>query len=361
MKYVPYSVLKYIAYISMFIDHLAVLLNRNHLVDGNLYWVMRGIGRLAFPLFLFFLVVGVKHTKSKTQYLGRLAALAIVSEVPYDLYFYKGFPNWDHQNIFFELFVCLVLLILFERYLPCNKGSRSCVVRQCSDGAAICPQSDSVATDLHSESAVSASQYDSASINQSSEPSSAGPLADKAEIMHEFEPHLSKLHSDKAETDFCPAYIVLLTAIMCAPAYFLHFSYGYKGVIATAFLYKFYQARERQHQKQNQPNRFRNKNQYQSSLHSSLHPVAKSDSSPTSESGAVQSKDFILQLVYLCLACAALIIKSTKIQYACFAVIPLVLFSKSSRQSRSKALQIALYLFYPAHILLLYAIEKALF
>ena len=334
MKYVPYSVLKYIAYISMFIDHLAVLLNRNHLVDGNLYWVMRGIGRLAFPLFLFFLVVGVKHTKSKTQYLGRLAALAIVSEVPYDLYFYKGFPNWDHQNIFFELFVCLLLLVLFEGFLPCNKGSNSCAVKPWSDVA---------------------------SINQSSELGRADPLADKAEIMHEFEPHLSKLHSDKTEIDFCPAYIVLLTAIMCAPAYFLHFSYGYKGVIATAFLYKFYQARERQHQKQYQRNRFRNKNQYQSSFHSSLHPVAKSDSSLISESGAVQSKDFILQLVYLCLACAALIIKSTKIQYACFAVIPLVLFSKSTRQSRSKALQIALYLFYPTHILILYAIEKALF
>ncbi len=262
MKYVPNSVLKYIAYISMFIDHLAILLNRNMLVESSTYMVMRGIGRLAFPLFLWFLVEGVHNTKSKPKYLLRMASLAILSEVPYDLYFYGGFPNWEHQNVFFELFVCLVLLILFQRFLPCNQGGESCAMGSRPDT------------------------------------------------------YLTESCANKKEMGFCPAYIVFFTLIMCIPAYFLHFTYGFKGVIATAFLYKFYQEREKQRQ------------------------------------------SLLLQLLYLCLSCASLVIQSTKIQYACIAVIPLILFSNSTLRSQSKALQIALYFFYPVHILLLYAAER---
>lgn len=45
--------LKYIAYISMVMDHLGIMLNRHELISGEVYAIMRGVGRLAFPLFLF--------------------------------------------------------------------------------------------------------------------------------------------------------------------------------------------------------------------------------------------------------------------------------------------------------------------
>jgi hypothetical protein len=107
--------LKWIAIITMLIDHVAAVL----LPQSSPAWmVMRIIGRLAFPIFVFLLVEGFHHTKDVNKYLIRLGIFALLSEVPFDLAFYGTVIEFTHQNIFFTLFLglaCIYLMSLVEK------------------------------------------------------------------------------------------------------------------------------------------------------------------------------------------------------------------------------------------------------
>ncbi len=107
--------LKWIAIITMMIDHVAAVL----LQQSSPAWVaMRVIGRLAFPIFVFLLVEGFFQTKNVKKYLIRLGVFALLSEVPFDLAFYGTVIEFTHQNIFFTLFLglaCILLMSLIEK------------------------------------------------------------------------------------------------------------------------------------------------------------------------------------------------------------------------------------------------------
>jgi hypothetical protein len=101
-----------IAIITMLIDHSAAIFVPNNL---PMYWVLRGIGRLAFPIFAFLLVEGFFHTRDVKKYLIRLGLFAFISEIPFDLAFYKTFFYPGHQNIFFTLFLGLLLMMILKK------------------------------------------------------------------------------------------------------------------------------------------------------------------------------------------------------------------------------------------------------
>lgn len=84
----------------MLIDHTGLAL-----CDNN--QVMRSVGRLAFPIFAFFLAEGVRHTSDVRRYMTRMAVLAIVSEVPFDMAIYKSVVSMESQNVFFTLLMGL--------------------------------------------------------------------------------------------------------------------------------------------------------------------------------------------------------------------------------------------------------------
>ena len=96
--------LRVIALVTMLIDHI-----------GGTFGIteFRYIGRVSFLIFAFLIVNGFRHTHNLNKYLFRLAAFAVISEIPYNL-IYSGdvaYPN--SQNIFVTLFfgLCCISLI----------------------------------------------------------------------------------------------------------------------------------------------------------------------------------------------------------------------------------------------------------
>ena len=111
--------LKYIAFISMFIDHfnktiITPLLNyQEPLVTISTIFDI--IGRIAFPIFAFMIVEGFYKTKSRGKYLRNLLIFAIISEVPYDMFQSKVFINNRSQNIMWALALGLLTLIIVDK------------------------------------------------------------------------------------------------------------------------------------------------------------------------------------------------------------------------------------------------------
>ncbi len=98
--------LKWLALVSMTIDHMGVVLYQE-----NPFF--RYVGRLAFPLFAYLLVLGVESTKSVKNYFLRLFLFALISQGPFYLAF--GVQPWEHLNIFFTLSSGVLLIYFHER------------------------------------------------------------------------------------------------------------------------------------------------------------------------------------------------------------------------------------------------------
>lgn len=119
-KGLPGSALKWVAVLSMFIDHASAVLIEGSWIAGyrnvsyNVYLVLRGIGRLAFPIYCFLLVEGLLHTRNVKKYLGRLLIFALISDVPFDLAFTRSLVSWDYNNVFLTLFFGLLGLALWR-------------------------------------------------------------------------------------------------------------------------------------------------------------------------------------------------------------------------------------------------------
>lgn len=94
--------LKLMAAALMLIDHVGAILLPETVI-------LRCIGRLAFPIFAFFIAEGYAHTRSFGRYFRRLAILAMVSEIPFNL---ENGAVFDpaRQNVLFTF--CLALLTL---------------------------------------------------------------------------------------------------------------------------------------------------------------------------------------------------------------------------------------------------------
>ena len=105
------STLKMIALMTMLIDHFgAVVVVRLIGKPGfdfqfwnSIYYPLRWVGRVAFPIFCFLLVEGFLHTSNVKKYLGRMLLFAFISEVPFDLALTGQWIDFSYQNVFWEL------------------------------------------------------------------------------------------------------------------------------------------------------------------------------------------------------------------------------------------------------------------
>lgn len=150
-KSITGSTLKIIAIVTMMIDHIGAtifekmlinngmfeainsnnvdMINQFMMDNGTLYmiWLISRmvIGRIAFPIFCFLLVEGFTHTSDIKKYVMRLGIFALLSEIPFDLAFKGQFLEFTYQNIFFTLFIGLLVMVSFkyiEERAEWNKG-----------------------------------------------------------------------------------------------------------------------------------------------------------------------------------------------------------------------------------------------
>ena len=107
--------LKLSALFIMLIDHTAVVFRWSGIIRSyTFYRVLRGVGRVAFPIFGFQLVQGAMHTKSKWKYLLRLFLLALISDHPFDLALRFTWLDLKYQNVFWTLFLGLIIVFLIQ-------------------------------------------------------------------------------------------------------------------------------------------------------------------------------------------------------------------------------------------------------
>ncbi len=124
-KFLSGSTLKLIAIITMLLDHIAAFfayelpfLSAVIVTIGSkeitVYYIMRTIGRMAFPIYCFLLAEGFVHTKNRKRYALNLFIFAIVSELPWNL-IHTGTLLYEKQNVFFTLLLgCLALYVIEE-------------------------------------------------------------------------------------------------------------------------------------------------------------------------------------------------------------------------------------------------------
>ena len=147
------TALKTIACITMLVDHIgascieagiltpgldAGTLSQDTLSAYPLYrldMVLRFTGRLAFPLFCFLLVEGFVHTHNVKGYLGRLVLFGLLSEVPFDLAFFRTPFYPGSQNVYWTLalaantdYSASGVLIICALYLTRADRKRQCLV-----------------------------------------------------------------------------------------------------------------------------------------------------------------------------------------------------------------------------------------
>lgn len=109
MNYKPLTSfdLKIIALVTMIIDHIGVVFFKD-------VYLLRIIGRIALVLYAFMIAEGISKTHDVRSYLKKLFVFALISEIPFDLFFYNQVFYFDKQNILWTLFISATALAVFN-------------------------------------------------------------------------------------------------------------------------------------------------------------------------------------------------------------------------------------------------------
>ena len=126
------SILKILACLAMFLDHTAACCSGEFpWIDDVLFtiagkgitlqYLMRAVGRMAFPIFAFLISEGFVHTRNREKYALNLLAFALLSEIPFNLAF-GGTLLHPKQNVFFTLLLGYAGIYFYEKYREANQG-----------------------------------------------------------------------------------------------------------------------------------------------------------------------------------------------------------------------------------------------
>lgn len=114
------NALKIIAIIFMIIDHFAYYFR--YTMTDDTYYILRMLGRIAMPIFVYLIVQGYFHTKNIWRYIFNLLMLAVITQISLFIVGkinYKYFPNYsvginNYLNILFSFVFSLLIIYLLD-------------------------------------------------------------------------------------------------------------------------------------------------------------------------------------------------------------------------------------------------------
>jgi len=119
--------LKIIASVTMLIDHMSAVMPA---VFGQAH---RVVGRIAFPIYVFLIAEGFRHSKNPWKFMLRLGAFAIISEPIFDFALGNDISFVRNTNIFYTLFLGGAAIIAYKyiiKYLDEKPGDSYFLTRQ---------------------------------------------------------------------------------------------------------------------------------------------------------------------------------------------------------------------------------------
>jgi len=112
------SHLKIIAMLLLLIDHVGYFFVPVYGDTATLYLIMRGIGRLGFPLYAFFIVEGIFYTRNIRNYLLKILGLALLITTVQLLVLSEPLKNYftieEAYNVFLTLFTGAATIAYFH-------------------------------------------------------------------------------------------------------------------------------------------------------------------------------------------------------------------------------------------------------
>ena len=78
--------------------------------------VLQAMETVAVPIFVFLLAEGFQHTSNRKNYFFRVAGLALLTEIPFDIAMNQKVLEFGSQNPVLGLVLCMIVLYLFERF-----------------------------------------------------------------------------------------------------------------------------------------------------------------------------------------------------------------------------------------------------
>ena len=101
-------ILKIIACVCMFCDHFG-----NAVFSSTTF--LNYIGRFSFPIFCFQIVQGYIHTRNIKKYIIRLGIFALISQIPFMLFYHFVFDSFG-VNVIFTLLFGLLAILIYDKY-----------------------------------------------------------------------------------------------------------------------------------------------------------------------------------------------------------------------------------------------------
>ena len=86
------------------------------MVFATIALIMQVLETCAVPIFCFLLVDGFQHTSDVKKYITRVAGVAVLSEIPYNLAMSGKFLDLSTRNPAFGLILGLIILYFYKRY-----------------------------------------------------------------------------------------------------------------------------------------------------------------------------------------------------------------------------------------------------
>lgn len=90
--------------------------SQDAMIIATIALILQAMETVAIPIFIFLLVEGFLHTSDWKKYLLRVAAMAVLTEIPYDLAMQGKVLEFGAQNPALGLVLCMIVLYMFRRF-----------------------------------------------------------------------------------------------------------------------------------------------------------------------------------------------------------------------------------------------------